>query len=120
MPWVKQEVCNGCGNCVEECPVYAISIKYDLKAHIDMESCIRCGKCHDICPQKAIKHDSEEIPLNVKANIEKTRRMMRHFKSKEERRRCLKRMINHFENEKVVAERTSQKLKVLNEHMHKC
>lgn len=118
MPWVKQELCDGCSECVEVCSVGAISVQHNLKAHIDMEICIHCEKCYATCPQKAVRHDSERIPLDVEANIEKTKRMMRYFKSKEERKGCLGRIINHFKNEKVVAERTSQKLKILNEHIY--
>jgi len=58
MPWVDEKMCVGCGICVEECPVGAISMK-NGKAIIDMEKCIRCKKCHEVCPQKAIKHDKE-------------------------------------------------------------
>jgi ferredoxin len=59
MPWVDEDMCVGCGVCVNECPVNAISME-NGKAKINMSKCIRCKKCHDICPQKAIKHDSEK------------------------------------------------------------
>ncbi len=59
MPWVDKEICTGCGICVRECPVNAITIK-NKKAEINMKKCIRCKKCHEVCPQKAIKHDSEK------------------------------------------------------------
>lgn len=59
MPWVDKNICTGCGLCVEECPVLAITME-EGKAKIDMDKCIRCKKCHEVCPQKAIKHDSEK------------------------------------------------------------
>ena len=59
MPWVDEDMCVGCGICVEECPIDAISIE-NGKAVIDMKKCIRCKKCHEICPQKAVKHDKEK------------------------------------------------------------
>jgi len=32
MPWVNQEMCNGCGICIDECPVEAITLK-STKSH---------------------------------------------------------------------------------------
>ena len=65
MPWVDENICTGCGVCIRECPVNAISMK-DGKAVINMEKCIRCKKCHGVCLQGAIKHDSERNKKEVK------------------------------------------------------
>jgi len=67
MPWVDKNRCTGCQICIRECPVNAISMK-DGKAEIDMDKCIRCKKCHEICPNQAIRHDSEKIKKDKKAN----------------------------------------------------
>jgi ferredoxin len=116
MPWVKQEDCIGCGTCVEECPVDAISME-DEKAHIDMELCIRCGTCHDVCPEEAVRHDSERIPVEIEANMEYTNRLMQNFESKEEKREFLGRMIKHFNKERAVAEKTIERVKMLKEEI---
>ena len=47
--------CNGCGTCVDFCPVEAIDV--DDKATIDENECIDCGACVDECPQDALKLD---------------------------------------------------------------
>ena len=65
MPWVDENMCVGCGICVNECPVDAINME-NGKAVIDMKKCIRCKKCHEICPQKAVKHDSEKSKKETK------------------------------------------------------
>jgi len=115
MPWVKQEDCTGCGICVEVCPVDVIYMENE-KAYIDMAGCIRCGKCHDICPQEVVRHDSERIPMEVDANIEKTKKLMQqHFASREEKQSFLERTIKHFNREKVVAEKTLERIKLLKE-----
>jgi len=66
MPWVNEEMCVGCGVCVEECPVGAISMSKE-SATINDEECIRCGRCHDVCPEGAVRHDSERIPQEIQA-----------------------------------------------------
>ena len=116
MPWVKEEDCIGCETCVEECPVDAISMKNE-KAHINMALCIRCGICHDVCPVEAVRHDSERIPIEIEANMEYTNRLMQHFETEEEKREFLGRMIKHFNKEKVVAEKTIEKVKMLKEQI---
>ena len=112
MPWVKQEDCVGCGICVEECPVDAISME-DEKAEINMDECIRCGICHDVCPQDAVRHDSEKIPERVETNIEWVKDLLKYYKTKEQREGFFKRMKGHFNNEKTVVEKTLEKLESL-------
>ena len=48
---VNMEKCTGCGECVEECPLEAITIEND-KASISDE-CAECGACIEVC-----KHDA--------------------------------------------------------------
>ena len=49
---VNLEVCTGCGNCVDACPLEAIKIENE-KAVISDE-CAECGSCIDECPNKAL------------------------------------------------------------------
>lgn len=116
MPWVDKTECSGCGVCVDECPVDTISI-VDGKAEIEMKDCIRCGVCHVACPLKSIKHDSELIPDEVDANITKTLESMdacaKYLGDESEKQKCLARMIKHFNKERIVVEKTLEKLQVL-------
>ncbi len=114
MPWIDEDKCVGCGICVRECPVNAISMG-DGKAEIDMDKCIRCGRCHEACSQEAVRHDSEKIPEEVEQNLSKTKQLMKNFKTKEEKKAFLERMTKHFNKEKTVAERTIEKIKNLKE-----
>ena len=112
MPWIDKEKCTGCQTCSQVCPVGAISSKEE-KAEIDMDECIRCGKCHDACPQDAVRHDSERIPIEVKENIDKTKEIMKNFKTNDEKKSFLGRMIKHFNKEKKVAEKTIEQIENL-------
>jgi Fe-S-cluster-containing hydrogenase component 2 len=48
-----EDVCVGCGECVEICPVDAIELEDDAPA-VDEEWCIGCGVCATRCPSDAI------------------------------------------------------------------
>ncbi len=51
---INNEKCTGCGQCVDVCPVEAITMNDD-KAKIDQETCIECGACVSECPNEAIE-----------------------------------------------------------------
>jgi len=110
MPWVNEEICVGCGVCVDDCPVGAITLKDDQKAIINEDKCIRCARCHDVCPQEAVRHDSERIPQEVEANIEKTRDLLRHFETPHEQQAFLERMVRYFKKQQKVASITMDKI----------
>jgi len=52
MAYIISDECLGCGACINECPVSAISEK-DGKVVIDPEACIECGACAGVCPVEA-------------------------------------------------------------------
>ncbi len=110
MPWINEDLCVGCGVCVDDCPVGAITLKENQKAVIDEDGCIRCGQCHEVCPQEAVRHDSERIPEQVAANIEKTRILLQHYKSPDDQQSLLERMVRYFKKEEKVAGLTIDKL----------
>ncbi len=50
---IDKEKCNGCGPCVDACPVEAIEI-VDNVAVVDEDACTECGACIEACPNGAI------------------------------------------------------------------
>jgi ferredoxin len=50
---VRRQICQGCGLCVNICPVGAISLHKGL-AEIDERKCNSCGLCIAICANQAI------------------------------------------------------------------
>jgi len=62
---IDQEKCIACGNCIERCPVEAITLE-DF-AMVDRDQCLGCGLCASVCPEEAItiqlRKDGEE-PFN--------------------------------------------------------
>lgn len=116
MPWVNEEMCTGCGICVDECPVGAMSLSEDT-ARINDEECIRCGRCHDVCPEDAVRHDSERIPEEIEKNIQWIKGLLRHFDSPEEKRALFERLKRHFGKQKKVAQQTIDRLESLKEEL---
>ena len=49
---VNLKKCDGCGRCVDICPVQAIKIEKD-KAVVSDE-CVECGACVNECPNEAL------------------------------------------------------------------
>ena len=114
MPWINEDLCVSCGVCVDECPVDAITLNEAQKAIINEDECIRCGRCHDVCPQEAVRHDSERIPQEVEANLEKTKGLFKHFETPQAKQAFLERMVRYFKKEQKVASLTIEKLTAMN------
>ena len=52
-PHADPELCTGCGTCVDQCPVSALSMG-DRFPEVDDDTCITCFCCQEMCPEKAI------------------------------------------------------------------
>ncbi len=51
------DACDGCGICVQKCPMGCIEKGKPYK--IMETNCLRCGNCYYHCPQKAVKKHGE-------------------------------------------------------------
>jgi NAD-dependent dihydropyrimidine dehydrogenase PreA subunit len=65
---VDEELCVGCGECVEICQMEAIVLDGD-KANINENYCMGCGACVNICPVGSISlkriHDKKRVKPTV-------------------------------------------------------
>jgi uncharacterized protein (DUF362 family)/NAD-dependent dihydropyrimidine dehydrogenase PreA subunit len=52
-PIANPELCTGCGTCLDQCPVSALSMNDNIP-RVDPDICITCFCCQEICPVKAI------------------------------------------------------------------
>jgi Pyruvate/2-oxoacid:ferredoxin oxidoreductase delta subunit len=51
---INEDLCIGCGTCVEKCHELIIELNEDNIAERDEEKCIGCGVCAYFCPENAI------------------------------------------------------------------
>ena len=58
-PYVKQDLCVGCGRCVKICAHDAPHI-VDHKSSIDQNKCVGCGRCIGVCPTDAVRAAEDE------------------------------------------------------------
>jgi len=54
---IDPELCRGCGKCMRNCPMEAISGEIRMPHTIDTDKCIRCGACWSSCPFGAIREE---------------------------------------------------------------
>ena len=52
-PQADPELCTACGDCIDHCPVSALTMKENFPA-VDADICITCFCCQEICLEKAM------------------------------------------------------------------
>ena len=68
---LDENLCVGCGTCVEACPFEAVSINNQISV-IDWDKCMGCGICETLYPNDArslVRDERKGIPLDVKALV---------------------------------------------------
>lgn len=81
-PQVTEDACNGCGKCVNVCPVEAMTLVSTndphqpkrKKAKLDSEICLGCGVCARACPTNGIHLQSR--PERVITPVSSTHRVV--------------------------------------------
>jgi ferredoxin len=59
---VDQELCAGCGVCIDACSMSAIRLETG-KAVIDQALCTKCEACIEICPSGALYTEAAEMQI---------------------------------------------------------
>ena len=65
--YILPDKCQGCGICLRDCAVEAITGGKRLVHVIDQDKCIRCGTCLDMCPERfsavvKVSGETMEVP----------------------------------------------------------
>jgi len=62
---MNQDICIGCGACVEKCHMDAIILNNQNKAELTEEFCIGCGICAAFCSEDAISMKENKRIINI-------------------------------------------------------
>lgn len=55
LPRIDSHRCNGCGDCITQCPTGALGWHNGKAALLQPNVCIYCATCESICPVQAIE-----------------------------------------------------------------
>lgn len=54
VPKIDKSKCNGCGECVDACPMEVIEMKDEKAVVAKPDDCTECGTCVEVCEPQAI------------------------------------------------------------------
>lgn len=61
--YINPDICTGCGQCRDVCPVHAIDGRPGYIHMVDTIDCTKCGACLGACPEKAVVCTTGRMPL---------------------------------------------------------
>jgi len=59
-PVIDHEICTGCGRCIKNCPMKALTPGNEIP-EFNYEECITCMCCSEMCLEKAIKLENSPV-----------------------------------------------------------
>ncbi|MFX1481076.1 MAG: 4Fe-4S binding protein [Promethearchaeota archaeon] len=72
---IDEDLCTGCGICVERCQMDAITLENNV-SKIEHKRCIGCGNCALECPSDAITLQKREKQIIPPKNVEELNKIM--------------------------------------------
>jgi len=51
---VDRDKCEGCGECVENCPASVLEMENDKATVVNADDCLGCETCVSVCPSGAV------------------------------------------------------------------
>ncbi len=70
IPEIDPDKCNGCGDCIEQCPVGIVTLVNGKATIVRPQDCNYCTDCETLCPSGAIRCPFEIVL--VKAESERS------------------------------------------------
>jgi len=52
---IDHEKCDGCGTCVDICPVEVLEVRDEKSVVVNLNECLVCRACEVQCPNSAIE-----------------------------------------------------------------
>ena len=74
---IDRELCNGCGLCVQICPMRTLSIQ-DGKAEVTGNQSLNCAHCQAICPNGAVTVGAIDETMSRFVNFRADERWLPH------------------------------------------
>ena len=51
---IDAEKCEGCGECVDNCPAEVLEMEGDKAKVVNADECLGCETCVSVCPNEAV------------------------------------------------------------------
>jgi anaerobic sulfite reductase subunit C len=115
LPQISEEVCTGCGACVEACAEKAFTLQEGCDAPaIDFDRCLACGQCLKVCPTGILAEGEKGYRILLGGKLGRHPQLGRELAgihSEEDLLALLDRVLDHYLTYNEKGERLGEVLK---------